>query len=101
MMISLLLAYQLAPAEEGKGLLETGFDLRHAETAASSEDTILVTGRRLTNQRLIPLPPVDDRLLPSAQVRLFGDTDLGVEVEQGEVLNAPSKRVMLKLKLPF
>lgn len=100
-MISLLLAWQLAPAPAGQGMLETEFDLRRAETAASTGDTIVVVGTRLTNQRLIPLPSVEDRILPRAEFRPFGDAHLGLEVEQGAVANATTNRVMLKLKMPF
>jgi len=40
---------------------------------------------------------------PSAvpDIPLLGDTHLSLDVEQGEVANAPSNRAMIRLKVPF
>lgn len=61
-------------------------------------DTIIVTGRRRASQRLQPLPDLADPLLPRAQLRLFGDAQLGPDVGP-DAGGTPS--IMLRLKIPF
>jgi len=77
---------------------EADFDLRHVDPDMEVADTIIVTGRRRASQRLQPLPDLTDPLLPRAQLRLFGDAQLGPDVGP-DAGGTPS--IMLRLKIPF
>jgi len=99
-MLSVLMACQLMAGAADRPLIETDFDLQQVAPAGDS-DTIVVTGRRRPSPRLIPLPNMREPTLPRADIPLFGDTHVSLDVEQGEVANAPSNRAMVKIRIPF
>ena len=99
-MLALLMAYQALVGEAGARLIESDFDLGRAEPAADA-DTIVVTGRRRPDPRHVALPERRAADVPRADIPLLGDTHLSLDVEQGEVANAPSNRAMIRLKVPF
>jgi len=100
-MLSLILAWQLVAGSAELPANDTDFDLRKAAPAARDGDAIIVTGRRRPSPRLIDVPGAREPILPRAQIPLFGDTRISLDVEQGEVANAPTNRAMVKVAIPF
>lgn len=96
-MLALFVGYQLALAQAAQAAPEADFDLRQVKPAAAAE-TIVVTGRRRLHQRLPILPDLPDPILPHAQIRLFGDVQIGPDVGT-DAGGTPS--LMLRLKIPF
>lgn len=66
-------------------------------------EEVVVCARGNEQFRLRPLPPRPERsVIPKAETRLFGQVVGAVEAEQVGLDNGmQSKRMMLKLKMPF
>jgi len=94
------IAWQAVLGQADPARVESDFDLREVVPAPDA-DAIVVTGRRRISPRLAPLPGVDEPVLPRAALRLFGETAVSLDVEQGEVANGPSNRAMVKVRIPF
>lgn len=98
MSLALLLIVQASAATAAPGGL-----LSAQSVCTGSADEIVVCGRRTEDEqfRLRPLPPTFEPAPPRATTRL-GSGTLGIEGEQQSFANgATSRRLMLKLKLPF
>ena len=96
-MLALLVA-QLALTQAAPAAPEADFDLRRIKPATETAGTIVVTGRRRPSQRLPLLPDLTDPIMPRAQMRLFGNAQLGPDVG-ADAGGMPS--IMLRLKIPF
>ncbi len=97
-MLALLVACQIALSQAAQTAAEADFDLRHVDPAMRATDMIIVTGRRRASQRLAPLPDLADPIRPRAQLRLFGDAQLGPDIGP-DAGGTPSIR--MTLKIPF
>ncbi len=72
------------------------------ETQASTDDDVIVCGRRSESNRYrIPPPTPYQSGLPKAEVKLGNGTSLSADTEQVDVGGWPSNRAMIRLKFKF
>ena len=73
------------------------------EPQASTNDDILVCGRRRDDSGRYRLPPATpyQSALPKAELRLGDGTKVSAETENVDIGGTPSNRVMIRLKFKF
>lgn len=100
-LIALMLAMQETSANIVRpAILDIPFDLAHPPKPSVAPGDIVVVGRR-RNQRLPPLPEVNNDLFPPAQMRLLGGSAAIVGEAKPLLGGVTSNRIMLRWKLKF
>lgn len=82
-------------------VLPTPPTLRAVPACSGDTDELVVCGRRDSPYRLKPVPErYTEPTIPKAQIGVLGGT-LAAEAETVTILNVPSKRAMVRFRLPF
>jgi hypothetical protein len=76
------------------------FDLRTLPASDRRADDIVVTARR-RDERVRPLPEVEESAIPTATTGLLGEARIGVVADQASVGGFTSNRAMVRVKVPF
>ncbi|MDQ3074841.1 MAG: hypothetical protein M3Q88_04415 [Pseudomonadota bacterium] len=97
---------QAAPAPSIRSLPSGKLDLTAARpcgTQASTNDDVIVCGRRRDESARYRLPPPTpyESALPKAEVKLGNGTKVVAETENFDIGGRPSKRIMVRLKFKF
>ena len=75
---------------------------RASECRNAGADQIIVCAAKIVrDNRVKELGSADEPYLPKAEVKLFGDVRAAVENEAVDVGGVPSKRMMVRVKIPF
>ena len=76
---------------------------RSCDAQTTSNDDLIVCGRRRDDARRYRLPPPTPykSALPNAELKLGNGTSLSAETEQVDIGGTPSNRAMIRLKFKF
>jgi len=96
-MLSVMLMLQVASIP----WIDLDFDLRRVPPAPVDPEAIIVSARRAPPQRFVALPEGDELYLPRAEMSVFGNGKLSIDVDQRVLGNVPSNWAMLTLKMKF